>query len=77
MVQTSPLTLSCIGGVFGFLAESAVGPGMLLIPFMLGYGLSRTSFVATMAVIARLTNATRVVSYGSVGLMTQEIILVG
>ena len=76
-VRTSPLTLSCIGGVFGFLAGSAVGPGMLLIPFMLGYGLSRTSFVATMAVIATLTNATRVVTYGSVGLMTQEIILVG
>jgi len=76
-VKTSPLTLSCIGGVFGFLAGSAVGPGMLLIPFMLGYGLSRTSFVATMAVIATLTNATRVVTYGSVGLMTQEIILVG
>ena len=76
-VRTSPLTLSCIGGVFGFLAGSAVGPGMLLIPFMLGYGLSRTSFVATMAVIATLTNATRVVTYGSVGLMTQEIILIG
>ena len=76
-VKTSPLSLSCIGGVFGFLAGSAVGPGMLLIPFMLGYGLSRTSFVATMAVIATLTNATRVVTYGSVGLMTQEIILVG
>ena len=76
-VKTSPLTLSCIGGVFGFLAGSAVGPGMLLIPFMLGYGLSRTSFVATMAVIATLTNATRVVTYGSVGLMTQEIILIG
>ena len=76
-LKTSPVTLSFIGGIFGFLAGSAVGPGMLLIPFMLGYGLSRTSFVATMAVIATLTNVTRVATYGSIGLMTQEIVLMG
>ena len=76
-LKTSPVALSFIGAIFGFLAGSAVGPGMLLIPFMLGYGLSRTSFVATMAVIATLTNVTRVATYGSIGLMTQEIILIG
>jgi uncharacterized membrane protein YfcA len=48
-IRTSRSMLSCVGGVFGFLAGSSTGPGLLLVPFMLGYGLSRTSFVATLA----------------------------
>ena len=54
-IKTSRGMLSGVGGVFGFLAGSSTGPGLLLVPFMLGYGLSRTSFVATLAVIAALT----------------------
>ena len=76
-VKTSPITLSLIGGVFGFLCGSSVGPGMLLIPFMLGYGLTPVNFVATLAVIASLTNIARVVTFSSLGLIDQHLLMIG
>ena len=69
--------LSGVGGVFGFLAGSSTGPGLLLVPFMLGYGLSRTSFVATLAVIAALTHVARAATFGSIGLIGQEVLILG
>ena len=76
-IKTSRSMLSGVGGVFGFLAGSATGPGLLLVPFMLGYGLSRTSFVATLAVIAALTHIARAATFGSIGLIGQEILILG
>ena len=76
-IKTSPFVLSCVGGLFGFLAGTATGPGLLLVPFMLGFGLSRTNFVATLAVIAGLTHVARVATYGGLGLISQEILIIG
>ena len=76
-IKTSRSMLSCVGGVFGFLAGSSTGPGLLLVPFMLGYGLSRTSFVATLAVIAALTHVARAATFGSIGLIGQEVLILG
>ena len=76
-IRTSPGLLSFVGGIFGFLAGSATGPGLLLVPFMLGYGLSRTSFVATLAVIAALTHIARAATFGSIGLIGYEILIIG
>jgi uncharacterized membrane protein YfcA len=76
-IETSPMTLSCVGALFGFLCGSAVGPGMILIPFMLGYGLTPVNFVATLAVIATFTNIARVVSYSSLGLITYDLLIIG
>ncbi|MGB2455955.1 MAG: hypothetical protein ACPICA_00520, partial [Candidatus Puniceispirillaceae bacterium] len=56
---------------------SSTGPGLLLVPFMLGYGLSRTSFVATLAVIAALTHVARAMTFSSIGLIGQEILILG
>ena len=44
---------------------------------MLGYGLSRTSFVATLAVIAALTHIARAATFGGIGLIGQEIMILG
>ena len=76
-IKTSRSMLSGVGGVFGFLAGSSTGPGLLLVPFMLGYGLSRTSFVATLAVIAALTHVARAATFGSIGLIGQEVLILG
>lgn len=76
-ISTTPLVLSCVGAIFGFLCGSAVGPGMILIPFMLGYGLTPVNFVATLAVIATFTNIARVVSYSSLGLLDQNLLIIG
>lgn len=76
-IKTSPLVLSSVGGLFGFLCGSAVGPGMLLIPFMLGFGLTPVNFVATLAVIASFTNVARVASFSSLGLIDMDLLMIG
>jgi len=70
-------TLSGVGMIYGGLSGVAIGPGMLLVPFMLGYGLSRHAFVATLAVIALITNIARVGVYGSGDLLNMEYLTLG
>jgi len=76
-IKTSPVALSLVGAIFGFLAGAATGPGLLLVPYMLGYGLSRTSFVATLSVIAALTHVARAGTYAGLGLIDGEILTIG
>lgn len=76
-IRTTPVMLSVVGAIFGFLAGSAAGPGLLLVPFMLGYGLSRTNFVATLSVIAAMTHIARATTFGSLGLIDQNILIIG
>ena len=76
-IRTTPVMLSLVGAIFGFLAGSAAGPGLLLVPFMLGYGLSRTDFVATLSVIAAITHIARATTFGSLGLIDENILIIG
>ncbi|AXS41976.1 sulfite exporter TauE/SafE family protein [Breoghania sp. L-A4] len=70
-------SLGGAGGVYGILSGASVGPGMLLIPFMLGYGLTKEAFVATLAVIALTTNITRVAVFGGTNLLDAHFIAIG
>ncbi|MEP1442387.1 MAG: sulfite exporter TauE/SafE family protein [Hyphomicrobiales bacterium] len=76
-IKTSRTMLSSVSVVYGTLSGVSIGPGMLLVPFMLGYGLRKEQFVATLAVIALLTNITRVGVFGSTNLLSSEFILIG
>ncbi len=70
-------TLHAAGAVYGGLSGTSIGPGMLLIPFMLGYGLRKEAFVATLAVIALTTNVTRVSVFGGMELLDARYLLLG
>lgn len=70
-------TLAGIGMVYGGLSGVSVGPGMLLVPFLLGYGLTKEAFVATLAVIALMTNITRFTVFGATDLLNGEYLLIG
>jgi uncharacterized membrane protein YfcA len=70
-------TLSAVGATYGFLAGGSIGAGMLLTPFMLGYGLSRESFVATMAVIALASNIIKIGIFGGIKLLDAHYLLMG
>jgi len=76
-VKASSKMLSGVGVVYGTLSGVSIGPGMLLTPFMLGYGLSREAFVATLAAIALVTNITRVTVFGYGDLLDANYILLG
>ena len=70
-------TLHAAGAVYGGLSGTSIGPGMLLIPFMLGYGLRKEAFVATLAVIALTTNVTRVSVFGGMELLDARYLVLG
>ena len=76
-IRSSPRTLNVVGAGYGLLAGVSIGPGMLLVPFMLGYGLKKEAFVATLAGIALLTNITRVSVYGATDLLSSQYVLLG
>lgn len=76
-IKANKKMLSGIGVIYGGLSGISIGPGMLLIPFMLGYGLTKEAFVATLAVIALLTNATRLTVFGVSDLFNADIIIIG
>lgn len=56
--------LASAAACYGALSGASIGPGMVLSPFMLSYGMKREAFVATMAVIALTTNILRVGVFG-------------
>ncbi len=70
-------TLFGIGAIYGALSGVALGPGMLLVPFMLGYGLTKEAFVGTLAAIAVFTNITRLGVYGATDLLNWEYVQLG
>ncbi len=70
-------SLAGAGAVYGGLSGTSIGPGMLLIPFLLGYGLTKEAFVATLAAIALLTNVTRLSVFGSTDLLQPHLVVLG
>lgn len=76
-IKAGPRTLHGAGAAYGLLSGASVGPGMLLVPFMLGYGLTKEAFVATLALIALVTNVTRVGVYGGSNLLDPNYVVLG
>lgn len=74
---TAPGTLGAMGGVYGLLSGASIGPGMLITPFLLGFGLRREHFVATLAAIAFVTNVSRFGVYSSANLYDWSGIYLG
>ena len=76
-IKTGKSTLRLVGGIYGLLAGASIGPGMLLPPFMLGTGMGKEAFVATMAMIALTTNIVRVAVFGGIDLLAVQYVLLG
>jgi len=69
--------LGAAGAAYGFFAGASIGAAAILSPFLLGYGLVKEAFVATMAGIALSTNAVRIGVFGWVDLLTYQYALLG
>lgn len=76
-IRAGNVTLGTVGAGYGFLAGASIGSGMLLSPFLLGYGLVKESFVATMAGIALATNVVRIGMFGTTDLLTVDYAVLG
>ena len=76
-IKAGRRTLGAVGAAYGFLAGGSIGSGMLLTPFLLGFGLGREAFVATMAVIAFATNVIKIAIFGRIQLLDSHYLLMG
>jgi len=76
-IEASNRTLAGVGAAYGTLAGASIGSAMLLSPFMLGAGLTKEAFVATMAVISLATNLARIAAFGGADLLTGDYVLLG
>ena len=70
-------SLQGAGAVYGLLSGVSVGVGVLLSPFMLGFGLTKEAFVATLAAIAFTANLTRALVYGVTNTLDLNYLLLG
>ncbi len=76
-IKTTRSTLRGVAAVYGGISGASIGGGMLLIPFMLGFGLTKEGFVATLAAIAFTTNVSRIAIFGSTALLDTQFLLLG
>ncbi|MEP0945070.1 MAG: sulfite exporter TauE/SafE family protein [Rhizobiaceae bacterium] len=76
-IRTTRGSLISVAMVYGSISGASVGSGMLLVPFILGYGLTKEAFVATLAAIAFTTNMTRIGVYSSTSMLDPQFLLLG
>lgn len=76
-IRAGTRMLGSAGAVYGFFAGASIGSAAILSPFLLGYGLVKEAFVATMAGIALSTNAVRIAVFGTVDLVSAQYLLLG
>ena len=72
-IVAGPRLLAGAGFGYGVLSGASIGPGLFLSPFLLGFGLGREAFVATLAVIALMSNVLRVGVFGTTGLLPLDL----
>ena len=67
----------CVGASFGFYSGTALGGGIILIPFLLGAGVFGQALLATDAVVSVVVNLTRMAMFGWHDLLGLQLFLVG
>ncbi len=76
-IKAGPLALAGAGATYGFFAGASIGAAAILSPFLLGYGLVKEAFVATIAGIALSTNLVRIAAFSGADLMTSDYLFLG
>ncbi len=76
-VRAGHRALAAAGAGYGFSAGASIGSAMLLSPFLLGYGLTKEAFVATMAIISLSTNVVRIGAFSVADIVTSQYALLG
>ena len=65
------------GGGWGLISGPTVGPGIFLVPFLLGAGLTGEAFIAMINATALVANALKSAVFGKFALLTPENLAVG
>ena len=75
--RLSPAGFVGLGVVFGFISGTALGAGMLIIPALLGTGLTGAALIGTDAVIGLLVLIVKAVVSGSLAVLSVQWIVFG
>lgn len=75
-VEPGKTTVVAVSGAFGFLSSIIVGAGMLVIPILMGFGLTGPALLATDAAIAVIVNVAKVILFGSLDALTPSLFIV-
>jgi uncharacterized membrane protein YfcA len=75
--KIGPGGFAILGSVFGVVSGMTVGGGMLLVPFLLGAGLTGERFVAIVAAVGFTMSLVKVASFGSLSLLGAQTIFIG
>jgi uncharacterized protein len=76
MMEPSKPTVIALSGVFGFLSSIIVGAGMLVIPILMGFGLTGPALLATDAAIAVIVNFGKIIFFGTLDALTPGLFVV-
>jgi uncharacterized membrane protein YfcA len=76
-VMGHPLMLVGGGAVTGILSGMTTGAGVLLVPLLLGAGLTGPALLATDAFVSGSMHVVRCIGYGATGLLGPDLILLG
>ncbi|MGI9436824.1 MAG: sulfite exporter TauE/SafE family protein [Geminicoccaceae bacterium] len=74
-ITPSKPQIVAVSGIFGFLSSIIVGAGMLVIPMLMGLGLTGTALLATDGAIAVLVNVAKVILFGSLDALSLQYFL--
>jgi uncharacterized membrane protein YfcA len=76
-ISTGPKLLAVASMFWGMLAGNVIGPAFFLAPFLLGTGMSRMTFVGTLAVVTLVMNGLKLSVFGATNLVTWDILILG
>lgn len=76
-IRTGPGLLSAVSIVWGMLAGNVIGQGFFLAPFLLGTGIGRYSFVATLATVTLAISVVRLSVFGFTEVLTATLCWMG
>jgi uncharacterized membrane protein YfcA len=76
-IKTGPKLLAGASVIWGMLAGNVIGPGFFLAPFLLGTGMSRLTFVGTLAAITLVMNIVKLAVFGVTALLNWELFSLG
>ena len=76
-LRTGPGLLSVASVIWGALAGNVVGQGFFLAPFLLGTGMSRLSFVGTLATVTFVISLLRILVFSLSDVLNSSLLLLG
>ena len=76
-IKTSRGVLAAASLLWGVLAGNVIGPGFVLAPFLLGTGIDRMRYVATLAHIVLVMNVIKLLVFSSTSVVDSQLLALG